>query len=112
MPRRHFVANTRPKIINQFQGKAGTLAIFLSENLHEVMPVTRGERFVMLNWMTCWPEEEHAYDHKDLNKKIREVEAQKRKDEANNEKPSKGAKKKRKKQKPQKQQKQKRRSDL
>jgi hypothetical protein len=28
----------------------------------------------MLNWMTCYPEEEHAYDDKDLNKKIRAVE--------------------------------------
>mmetsp|Transcript_22744 Transcript_22744/g.68514 ORF Transcript_22744/g.68514 Transcript_22744/m.68514 type:complete len:298 (-) Transcript_22744:153-1046(-) len=68
---KYFRSGDKPAKINEFSGKAGTLALFLSENLHEVTPLTWGERYVMLNWMTCYPEEEHAYDDKDLNKEIR-----------------------------------------
>eukprot|EP00037_Helgoeca_nana_P006913 m.63199 g.63199 ORF g.63199 m.63199 type:complete len:227 (-) comp17763_c0_seq2:164-844(-) len=72
--RKYYGSGKTPTKLNEFSGKAGTLALFLSENLHEVTPLTSGERYVMLNWMTCYPEEEHAYDDKDLNKKIRAVE--------------------------------------
>lgn len=57
-------AGSPPPVTNEFAGKSGTLAIFLAENLHEVLPVTRGERFVLLNWMTCWEKDEHAFDDK------------------------------------------------
>lgn len=67
----YFRSGKKPAVVNQFAGKSGTLTLFLSENLHDVGPLTSGERYVMLNWMTCYPEEEHAYDDKDLNKKIR-----------------------------------------
>ena len=34
-------------------GRAGSLAVFLAENVHEVSPVTRGTRSMVFLWLTC-----------------------------------------------------------